>query len=278
VINDVYSLLEHQFEAGRIKVRRELAPGTVLVRGLEHPLQQVFLNLLLNARDAMPGGGAVNISARRSNIDRNQIEVEIRDNGEGIQPHLLERVFDPLFTTRKGATGLGLSIALQAMAQQGGTIRVSSEPSVGSAFTLVLREVEPPDRTADAPKDESGKRILLVEDDDAVGEGLCALLLDDGFAVRLVTRGSEAVSAVSDFAPDVVVLDVNLGEISGITVFEELKRKWPDLRVIFSTGHADAAALEDVRRQGVPAIMKPYEVADLIALIDQVKAPARPGA
>lgn len=240
-------------------------------RGL---LDQVATNLLLNARDAMPEGGFVNLEVRRSTLEVDRIEISVRDSGCGIPEDQIERIFDPLFTTKPGATGLGLSVALQGMMQQEGSIRVSSSVGTGTTFTLVLRETESPSRSAgdEEPGVERQKRILLVEDDEAVGEGIRTLLADDGFDVRLVTRGREAANAVREFAPDVTILDVNLGDISGVDVFETLRTEWPDIRVIFSTGHADSAALEDVRRRHVPTIMKPYEIADLVSIIRQVSS------
>src|SRR5207245_8225530 len=97
VITDVFSLLEHQFEVARIKVRRELAPGMALVNGIEHQLQQVFLNLFLNARDAMPRGGWLSVTTR---VDNGQVIAEIADTGSGIPSEQLARIYDPFFTTK----------------------------------------------------------------------------------------------------------------------------------------------------------------------------------
>ncbi|HET7710823.1 MAG TPA: response regulator, partial [Thermoanaerobaculia bacterium] len=218
----------------------------------------------------------VTIDIRRSTREPERVEVEIRDSGTGMSAEVLDRIFDPLFTTKNGATGLGLSSALQAMVLQEGTIRVSSQPGSGSAFTLVFHESTPPPQlvVTSSGVRERRKKILLVEDDEAVGEGLRMLLTDDGFEVRLVTCGSAAGEAANEFSPDVTVLDVNLGDMSGLDVFEVLRRDHPDLPVIFSTGHADAAALDDVRRRRVPAIMKPYEIGDLVAIIEQLGQPA----
>src|SRR6185436_16301646 len=109
VIMDVFSLLEHQFEVGNIKVRRELVSSAAPVLGIEHQLQQVFLNLFLNARDAMPRGGWLSVSTR---VDGDQVIAEVADTGSGIPSEQIARIYDPFFTTKSigRGTGLGLSI------------------------------------------------------------------------------------------------------------------------------------------------------------------------
>jgi PAS domain S-box-containing protein len=137
VINDVLSLLEHQLRTGRIQVRKELAPTGPVVQGIEYKLQQVFLNLFLNARDAMPRGGWLTIATR---IDTEAAIVEIGDTGSGIPADQMSRIYDPFFTTKdlgKG-TGLGLSITYGIVQEHGGTITCDSVVGQGTRFTLTL--------------------------------------------------------------------------------------------------------------------------------------------
>ena len=137
VIADVFALLEHQFEVGRIKVRRELSPAAVTVLSIEHQLQQVFLNLFMNARDAMPRGGWLTVTTR---IDGERAVVEISDTGSGIPPEHLARIYDPFFTTKVigRGTGLGLSITYGIVREHGGAIRCDSAIGQGTRFTLAL--------------------------------------------------------------------------------------------------------------------------------------------
>jgi hypothetical protein len=138
VINDVLALLEHQLKNSSIQVRRELgAPGQI-VQGIEYKLQQVFLNLFLNARDAMPRGGWLTIAT--SLRDDGAAVVEVSDTGSGIPPDHLSRIYDPFFTTKdigKG-TGLGLSITYGIIQEHGGTITCDSAVGHGTRFTLAL--------------------------------------------------------------------------------------------------------------------------------------------
>ena len=135
VIGDVLSLLEHQLEKGSIKVRRELNGGPVLVDGFEFKLQQVFLNLLLNARDAMPSGGWLTIVTR---LDGGDAIAEVSDTGSGIRPEHLARIYDPFFTTKATGqgTGLGLSISYGIVREHDGAMHCDSIPGQGTRFTL----------------------------------------------------------------------------------------------------------------------------------------------
>jgi len=137
VVTDVFSLLEHQFEVGRIKVRRELASAPVRVLGIEHQLQQVFLNLFLNARDAMPRGGWLSVATR---VDGDRVVAEIADTGSGIPAEQLVRIYDPFFTTKAigRGTGLGLSITYGIVREHDGTINCDSAVGQGTRFTLAL--------------------------------------------------------------------------------------------------------------------------------------------
>jgi two-component system NtrC family sensor kinase len=137
VLSDVLSLVEHQLEGSRIRVRRELAPELPAVRGNENRLQQVFFNLVLNARDAMPRGGWLTIA---TSADGDTVVAEVRDTGHGIRREHIRRIYDPFFTTKgigKG-TGLGLSVSYGIVQEHGGAIFVDSAPGQGTTFQVAL--------------------------------------------------------------------------------------------------------------------------------------------
>jgi two-component system, NtrC family, sensor kinase len=137
VINDVLSLLEHQFKVSRIQVRRQLASPPPIVRGHEFKLQQVFLNLFINARDAMPKGGWLSVE---THIEGDSAVLKVSDTGAGIHPDHISRIYDPFFTTKAmgQGTGLGLSITYGIVREHDGTISCESSPGKGSRFTLSL--------------------------------------------------------------------------------------------------------------------------------------------
>jgi PAS domain S-box-containing protein len=201
VITDVFSLLEHQFEVANIKVRRELADGILMVQGIEHQLQQVFLNLFLNARDAMPSGGWLSVATR---IEGDQVVAEIADTGSGIPAAHLARIYDPFFTTKSigRGTGLGLSITYGIVREHDGTIRCDSAIGQGTKFTVML----PPapgrrggtGRAALAglsnamPTSRRGT-ILVIDDEEIMREILETLLTREGYDVRVASSGSEGL-------------------------------------------------------------------------------------
>ena len=147
VVNDVLALLEHQLASVSVKVRRELSSDPVFVEGIEFKLQQVFLNLFLNARDAMSTGGWLTI--RTTIDDRQRAVVQVSDTGSGIPPEALSRIYDPFFTTKSPGqgTGLGLSITYGVVKEHHGVIECDSEPDQGTKFTLTLPLVGRPGNT-----------------------------------------------------------------------------------------------------------------------------------
>ncbi|MGQ0733551.1 MAG: ATP-binding protein [Acidobacteriota bacterium] len=147
VIADVLSLLEHQLDKGRIKIRRELSAAPVLVLGYEFKLQQVFLNLVLNARDAMPSGGWLSLTTR---VDRGDVVAEVSDTGAGIPAEHLPRIYDPFFTTKATSqgTGLGLSVTYGIVREHEGSIHCESALGQGTRFTLRFSEAVPDAKTA----------------------------------------------------------------------------------------------------------------------------------
>jgi signal transduction histidine kinase len=149
VVADVLALLEHQFEKGRVKIRRELHVAPVTVVGFEFKLQQVFLNLFLNARDAMPSGGWLTISTR---LDGAEAVAEVSDTGNGISPEHLQRIYDPFFTTKPmgQGTGLGLSITYGIVREHEATIQCDSTPGKGTTFEI--RFAAAPGSSATAPQ------------------------------------------------------------------------------------------------------------------------------
>jgi signal transduction histidine kinase len=135
VVSDVLALLEHQFAQHNIKVRRELSDESLMVLGMEHKLQQVFLNLFLNARDAMPKGGWLSISTR---AEDGRVAAEVADTGSGIPNEYLSRIYDPFFTTKTlgQGTGLGLSITYGIVREHEGSIDCDSSVEQGTRFTI----------------------------------------------------------------------------------------------------------------------------------------------
>lgn len=184
----------------------------------------------------------------------------------------LDRVFEPLFTTKKSGTGLGLAFVHQVVAAHEGKVMVDSIPGKGTAFHLLL-----PLTTREAGllvsaeplKPTIPRRVLLVEDEVMIAEGVSSLLQLEGIDVDVVHEGRRVVEAVERQRPDVVVLDVGLPDLDGVKVFEQLDERWPDLPVIFATGHGDNTVLEATLGKPVRVLHKPYEIEKLIRAISE---------
>ena len=267
----------------------------------ENQIHQIVTNLLLNARDAMPGGGRITMAVRRepagAQFPFGIVEAPerfahfiMRDTGCGIGQETLQHIFEPLFTTKRSGTGLGLAVTHQVVQRHGGEIFVESEVGVGTTFHIFL-PLAPDDSVTGFVIPEAGGeiaeasgyqpgtggavRVLLVEDDPAVSTGVSALLELEGLEVDVVSSGQEAIESVSRALPDVMVLDVGLPDIDGKEVYRKVMRMHPDLPVIFSTGHADRGQLDELSPGGeVFYLLKPFDVDVLIETIHSAVARA----
>lgn len=251
-------------------------------------LAQVFSNLVINARDAMPKGGTVRIATSRcyswSSFHFTQLQgpdrflhFTVADSGTGIDPTTLQRIFEPLFTTKRHGTGIGLAVVKEIIEHHGGHIFVESRPAVGTMFHIFLPTAlppdleEPPPAPAELPPSVFALRILLIEDDVPVSTGIAQALRLMGLHVDIIQTGSRAVEAVHRFSPDVVVLDIGLPDISGIEVFRKLRKTAPALPVIFSTGHTDRAEVEPFLSEShVEFLRKPYSTQTLLESLAKV--------
>jgi two-component system, cell cycle sensor histidine kinase and response regulator CckA len=236
-------------------------------------LHQTMTNLILNARNAMPGGGTIAI---RATLEKPGIvHLSVADTGTGMSEETRRHIFEPLFTTKKSGTGLGLPLAHQIVARHGGEITVESTLGAGTTFHLFLpaceRDAEPQPEPAPPAAPVRLRRILLVEDDAAVAAGIVSLLEMEGLDIDIIDNGTEAIELIDERPPDVVVLDVGLPDMDGTAVYERIAVTHPDLPVIFSTGHADQSSLEKyLVRPNVSSLLKPYDGATLLDAIERV--------
>ena len=271
-----------QLAGPAVTVTIDAAPSLTMIADA-HQLRQVVANLIVNAHHAMPDGGRIEIRAFPDTIrDRDErvidaIHFSISDTGVGMPDETMRYIFEPLFTTRKfGGTGLGLAVAAQVVQQHKGTIYAESAEGEGSTFHILIpagktaKTVAPSPKSSHAPAPEAGTHVTLVEDDESVGAGLAAILGMEGISVDWVRLGLEAERRIAARLPDVVILDLGLPDIDGLDVYRQIARRWPDLPVLFSTGHGDEAMLRDVLSEHVAYIQKPYEIRALLAALNNV--------
>lgn len=261
------------------------ANAPLRIAGDQHQLHQAFINLILNARDAMPEGGIVTLRALREPPDarfsfcdlpspESFAHLVVEDSGSGMAAETIDHIFEPLFTTKKSGTGLGLPVARQVVSRHGGEIFVESTLGKGTTFHLFIPLASAPPETSAASPQAAVSRlrsVLLVEDEQSVAAGIAALLESEGLTVRVVGTGAEVLPALACSRPDAVILDIGLPDIEGTKVFESLEKVYPDLPVVFSSGHGDASKLENyLARPHVAFLLKPYEVDALLVALHRV--------
>jgi CheY-like chemotaxis protein len=250
------------------------------VRADPGQIEQAIMNLVVNARDAMPRGGRITITTRNLDSgphdDKPAIELQVSDTGEGMSPEVRARVFEPFFTTKESGkgTGLGLPMAYAAVGQAGGSMEVTSEPGAGATFRILLPRCESPASVLAAPAsalETAGghETILLVEDDPALREMVREILEASGYRV-LEADGpaqADARSAAEASAIDLVLSDVVLPEGGGQQVLDALRQRRPAIRALFMSGYCD----ETLGPRGVAAgsriLSKPFSTQTLLRAV-----------
>ena len=283
-----------------IRVELELADGLGGILADRGQLEQVILNLALNARDSMPGGGELRLRTRAgvgrttALLDESEsldpgrtVMLEVRDTGHGMDETTEARIFEPFFSTRSGrghsGLGLGLAVAYRIMRQAGGRIGVTSKPGKGSTFTLRFPETDLP-ATPPAPlphvTPRGREQILVVEDEAPVRELVQRTLTDAGYAVTNAASGEAALEQLAEGgARDLVLADVVLPGISGDEFATRLAEVAPGLPVIFMSGYG---AQELEARGFMPSdgsyLQKPFSAERLLQQVRTVLDAADPGA
>ena len=239
-------------------------------------LELALLNLAVNARDAMPNGGALTVSARNARLNRGEIDPElegefvaltVRDTGQGIPPDILPRVFEPFFTTKEvnRGTGLGLSQVYGFLQQSGGRATVTSELGAGTSFTLYLPRTGKAAGVVGVAIEvhaPQGARVLVVEDNPDVAEVAAALLEQLGSRPQVVSSAAAALRALqTGDRPDVVFSDIVMaGEMDGLALARHVRAQWPDLPILLTSGYSQNA--ENVAKE-FTVLPKPYALSDL---------------
>jgi signal transduction histidine kinase/ActR/RegA family two-component response regulator len=257
------------------------------ITGDQTQLHQVLLNLCINARDAMPGGGEIRIAAENCDIDEDNdllpheaapgpyIKLSVSDSGCGIPPEFIEKVFDPFFTTKgvgKG-TGLGLSTAVGIVQSHDGFMKVSSKVGAGTKFTVFLPATETPAGDCAAkpsnhiPKGR-GEMILVVDDEDHIRKTAEWILKENGYKVATSINGDEALSVYGKQKIDLVLTDIMMPVMDGVELTRNLKMVNPVARIIVSSGRIDRNHESTLAGLGVnERLWKPYRADQLLKAI-----------
>jgi signal transduction histidine kinase/ActR/RegA family two-component response regulator len=286
VVEEVLSLTRRTLRED-IAVEVDLGPTDWHVLGDSGQLTQVLLNLVINARDAMPYGGQIRITAHGTSFDESRarslavppgdyVVLCVTDTGVGMDTAAQARVFEPFFTTKSlgRGTGLGLSTVYGAVKQSGGAITVESAPGQGSRFDVYLpRTAAAPPRPAGvavAPARHAAATILLVEDDDSVRKIARTVLVQAGYQVTDAGNGALALAATQlrEDCPDLLLTDVVMPGLGGVGLAEKLRAQYPDLKVLFMSGYADEAMFRDgARALNLALLRKPFSAEALLAAV-----------
>jgi len=270
-----------------IKLDLQLSAEPVWVKGDPHQLEQVVLNLAVNARDAMPQGGVLTLQTGLLDADQDAAKPEqaalerwaqliVRDTGIGIKPEIIERIFEPLFTTkpRGKGTGLGLATVQTIISQHKGRIEVDSTPGQGTAFYISLPSSASPKETAvplrrhatQAMPRGHGEYILLVDDEPLVRMGVARILERLGYRVHTVASGAEALAFCQEKiqAIDLVITDVSMPDMGGLELSQALHQRLPGVPVLYMSGSGLPASLREV---GDNFLAKPFTRAELATAV-----------
>ena len=284
IVESAVDILAYQMRTSNIEVLVELDPKLPATEVDPHQMQQVFLNIINNARQAMEGGkekGRLRISSESS---AGRVRVVFQDNGPGIPPENLKKIFNPFFTTKEvgKGTGLGLSICYGIVTEHGGTITPSSAPGEGARFVVEFpvaveapSKMEPVAEPGLAPtaREGQGKRVLVIDDEDTIGQMIKEILTLHGYRVDVAHDGESALRRLSQTPYDLALCDWKMPGLSGQQVFERLHAFNPDLsrRLIFITGDvANEKTQEFLRARDKICLSKPFTLSEFRNAISRV--------
>ena len=257
-------LLRHALGA-EVQLEVDLGAGGAWSRTDATQLELAALNLLVNARDALPKGGPITL---RTRADGDAVTLEVRDQGVGMKPEVLARATEPFFTTKTHqGSGLGLAQVAAFARQCGGTCEIDSAVGRGTTVRLTLPRTEPPaaEPPAAAPQPaEAPARslsVVVIDDDDQVRQILCDGLYSEGFSVRSAANGASGLAMVDASPPDAVVLDYAMPGMTGAEVAHRMRARHPHLPIVFCSGYADSLALDAIKDAVV--LRKPVSIDDL---------------
>jgi signal transduction histidine kinase len=282
VVRETLALRSYEQRLSNINVIEALPAGLPLVFADPHQFQQVLLNLIINAEQAMIAAHGRGTLILRSwhDIEGEAVVLEVNDDGPGVPEEVQPRIFDPFFTTKEvgKGTGLGLTVAYAIVQEHGGRISVKSIPGEGASFFVALPVTDGPIKPALAKESErtdvgAGSVVLVVEDEAALGAAVAESLADAGFAVDRAGDGEEALARVRVRVYDLIICDLKMPRVDGMTFYRALEREHPDAarRILFVTGDvAGTEAEQFLEETGSRWLAKPFRLRDLLRTAKEI--------
>jgi signal transduction histidine kinase/DNA-binding NarL/FixJ family response regulator len=292
VIERGLALRSYELKVENITIERQLDPELPPALGDAHQLQQVVLNLVVNAEQAIQqgrGSGRITVRTRRTSPQR--VALEVSDDGPGIPPEIATRIFDPFFTTKPVGvgTGLGLSIVYGIVHEHGGSVTVDTRPGRGTGFVIDLpaavaerrseerAEVKP--RELRTPSRATGRKILVIEDEPTVAQLVVDVLREEGHEAEALLDSVEALERLLVHSYDLVVCDLRMPRLDGRDLYQSLVRSGNSARqkIIFITGDTlTAQTAEFLERNSLRCLAKPFLVEELKRVVEEVLENGRP--
>lgn len=283
VVRETLALRRYEQRLSNITIFEALASGLPQVFADPHQVQQVLLNLIINAEQAMLGahGRGTLILRTWHDIQKDAVVLEVHDDGPGVPEEVQPRIFDPFFTTKEvgKGTGLGLTVAYAIVQEHSGRITVTSDQAGGAAFQVELPAGAASVKPTDAVRVErpaivgSGASVLVVEDEAALGAAVAEALADAGYAVHLAHDGVEALEQVRGQTYDLIVCDLKMPRLDGMSFYRRLQAEEPVMagKVLFVTG--DVAGTDAERfldETGCRWLPKPFRLKDLLRAASEI--------
>jgi PAS domain S-box-containing protein len=274
-----------------VELSTTLAAGLHLVLADPGQIEQLLINLAVNARDAMPGGGKLIVATADTSVDEDHaasrfglsigpyVSLKVSDTGTGMPQAVIDRAFEPFFTTKaKGeGTGLGLATVYGIVTQLGGYVQIYSEPGLGTTFTILLpetsRPAEGPSAGSGAALGGSGETVLVVEDEAAMREVTRRILTRNGFQVITAVNGLDAIEVAAGHPGDidVLVLDVVMPQMLGKEAAMRICALYPAVTVLFMSGYTQGVLdSQGILETGVNLIEKPFTEVSLLAKLHEI--------
>jgi PAS domain S-box-containing protein len=286
VVATTLELRGYHLQTSNIEVTTELTPDLPLTVADAGQLQQVFLNLIVNAETEMKlARGSGKLTVKTQQVD-DVLRISFKDDGPGIAEENLEKIFDPFFTTRQvgQGTGLGLSVCYGIVSQHGGRIYAESKPGKGAIFVVELpmltedKQLQLPEPEVNEQRKRSGVRILVVDDERVVREFVSKALTEEGHQVETVDNAEDALKMVKNKKYRIILLDVKMPGMSGIELYKRFQKMDPALArsVVFVTGDVMGAhTLAFLAKTKSPYITKPFDGKQLNISINRVFSEGR---
>jgi two-component system NtrC family sensor kinase len=283
ILRDTLELRSYQFKVDNIQLVKQLDEHLPWTMVAPQQMQQVFLNLLNNAHQALMESVGPRRVVVRSETKDEVIRIQIADSGPGIPQDVLGKIFDPFFTTKEvgQGTGLGLSIAFGIVQEHGGRIWAESQPEEGSAFIIELPIVAHPldypplSPHAEAAPDHTTRRVLLIDDEEEILDVLTRILERTGHQAVALDSAEKALQQIENEEYDIIICDVRMPGLGGKGFYRRVSAAHPELakRIIFTTGDtlsADTRAF--LESADAPHLPKPFTIEDLQRAINELLA------